>query len=1025
VDSTTGATNQTVLIQTDDTGCFTFSISDLTPGSTRAITLTEGTLGTDWTQTAPGNGTYDVNGQPTASGPSTVSGATPSSGIPASGGVISVTVSPNDDTAAPNFGNTNPNCPTAQACGGSELTVTKTANPGKTFSWKIAKSVDKTEIDDSTGSATFHYTVVVTPSSNTTGWVVTGDISVTNPTPADVIATITDAVNSGNATCTLTDTNSGQNETILAGTTGKFPYSCTYGTMPTSADTNVATATWPNGQPTGTATIDFSSAVMDNSVAVTDSLGGTLGTVTLNGDNSTSCNQAASGFTGDSGSLNCTGGATANSPATFTYSVTFTGDPAGTCTSHGNTATYTTNSTATTGTASQSVEQCVGKDLSVSKTATPAFTRTYNWGISKNVDKSEIDTSSGAGATFNYSVTASESGYIDSAWVVAGNITISNPNNWEDIPVSVSDALTVSGATCTFSADGTTYAAGPYSAMVNRSTSISPYYKCTYASAPSALSGTNSATADWSGAANPSTPDTSASGTANYDFTKVTPTKVNTTITPTDSFNGGSGVNLCTLTATTTPCTLTAIDTTPYTSQTYTYGRTLTAPTATCASYSNTATTGLTRTGESASQTVKVCGASNLTVSKTAAGSFTSGITKTGPASPVEKAGASTLSYTITVTESGWMVSGKITVTNPNDWEDIPVTLSDALSVTGATCGITGGTSQTVNRSSSITPAYSCTFTAAPSASGTNTAGLTWSATTYHTSSGSASSSAVAYAYGSLTITDAFNNPATPKTLGTIPAPAATTTYTDSYTVTPTPGACTIYPNTATITQTGQSASVSETVCNTSTGALTMGFWKNTNGQGILGGQAKTGVCPSGAWLRGINPFQDIPAGSTCSQVASYVAKVIGAASCTSSTSTCNSMLKAQMSVDGARRVLQHVGPGRQQDRRLQWAGEQYAFARWSRDQRVASVRDGRRQQFVHVQRLVRGCPTGVRHGSSMPGYDGAPDAHVCELQLVSQRKPSFERWRACLVRPEQEPEASLCKGQLRQHQQCDCQYCT
>jgi hypothetical protein len=43
VDSTTGATNQTVLIQTDDTGCFTFSISDLTPGSTRAITLTEGT----------------------------------------------------------------------------------------------------------------------------------------------------------------------------------------------------------------------------------------------------------------------------------------------------------------------------------------------------------------------------------------------------------------------------------------------------------------------------------------------------------------------------------------------------------------------------------------------------------------------------------------------------------------------------------------------------------------------------------------------------------------------------------------------------------------------------------------------------------------------------------------------------------------------------------------------------------------------------------------------------------------------
>jgi hypothetical protein len=73
-----------------------------------------------------------------------------------------------------------------------------------------------------------------------------------------------------------------------------------------------------------------------------------------------------------------------------------------------------------------------------------------------------------------------------------------------------------------------------------------------------------------------------------------------------------------------------------------------------------------------------------------------------------------------------------------------------------------------------------------------------------------------------------------------------------------------------------------------------MGFWQNKNGQGIISGQAKTGVCASGTWLRQYPPFQDLSSTATCAQVATYVYNVIKAATC-STGGTCNTMLKAQM----------------------------------------------------------------------------------------------------------------------------------
>src|SRR5205807_3158264 len=124
----------------------------------------------------------------------------------------------------------------------------------------------------------------------------------------------------------------------------------------------------------------------------------------------------------------------------------------------------------------------------VSKTAAATFTRTYNWTITKNVDKTLLD----AGGTATYTVTVTETGFTDSGWLVSGLITVNNPNDWEAITANLTDAVD-NGASCSVT--------GGSGASVPASNSITRPYLCTYASAPSPSSGTNSATASWNGAA--------------------------------------------------------------------------------------------------------------------------------------------------------------------------------------------------------------------------------------------------------------------------------------------------------------------------------------------------------------------------------------------------------------------------------------------------------------------------------------------------------------------------------------------
>ena len=675
----TGVDGGTVMQTTDQDGCTTFTYTFPKNTTTDTVTLTETQQG-GFTQVAP----TPVQGGP---GSCTLSGTVVNAADTCSvtGGVITLTISPNDIVVAPFFGN-------AQGSATVGLEISKNAMGGNNFNWSISKSAGQLQMDSTTGSATFSYSVTVSHDAGT-GWQVQGSISVTNPnimggtdgSGAIDQVVVTDMVDNG-GTCNVNGTgkNSTTSFTINGGATVSIPYVCTFTTNPGSG-MNTASVTWnPTfagpGPVSNQAAYDFTSA--DTSVTVTDNLAGNLGTVTINADSSTSCAIAASGFTGVSGSLSCPPPGAGSSSATFSYSYTFSGDTAGTCTSHVNTANFTTN-TGTMGTGSSAtVRQCVGEDVTVTKTATANFTGS----ISKSVDKTSVQQSGGT-VTFSYTVTLTSPSFS-----VTGAITVSNPNDWESVTVNVADNIDSGGSCVVTNGTGVTIPAGQ-STMLN--------YTCSYTSNPTLVTGTNTATVTETG-----TTDTGATD----------PNKGNAGIVPGTPAPGTHGYTFPTLTIT-----------------------------------------------------------DNVQ-------------------SSANPGGCNATLGTVTVLTTGTTVS-----TSPG-------------------CGVT------------------------------NLATPSWGKFTYK-------------------ITDSNSNP----------------------------GTCTSYNNTAQITGGSSSNQVTVTVCNTGTGALTMGFWKNPNGQGIItnhcGGTSGTSLM---TFLNRFNPFKD-DTGTTCAKQATYVNNVISGATCSSSTNTCNSMLRAQM----------------------------------------------------------------------------------------------------------------------------------
>jgi hypothetical protein len=277
--------------------------------------------------------------------------------------------------------------------------------------------------------------------------------------------------------------------------------------------------------------------------------------------------------------------------------------------------------------------------------------------------------------------------------------------------------------------------------------------------------------------------------------------------------------------------------------------------------------------------------------------------------------GSATFNYTITVgqaqgspTDGNWMVGGDITITNPNTDDVTGVDLTDAVD-NGGTCAVTNGTGLTVpgtsSQSNSVTRSYTCTYDSAPSpASGTNTATASWPDNELSNgtlAAGSATGSAD-FDFGAvnpkeiddcISVSDSYQG-----SLGTACVADAPKSFTYSRTIQVPANDCQSYPNTATFTtdDTGATGSASQTVtvCGPAkTGALTIGFWKTTNGQNLVKTYCNNGSNNLGTYLAGLGagsgPFSNAP--TSCSSLATYVYNILNGASATDM----NKMLKAQM----------------------------------------------------------------------------------------------------------------------------------
>jgi hypothetical protein len=532
----------------------------------------------------------------------------------------------------------------------------------------------------------------------------------------------------------------------------------------------------------------------------------------------------------------------------------------------------------------------VQADLTVAKTAIPAFTRTHAWTLSKSVEDATLQTPEGTAAVAKYTVTADKTS-TDSAWSVSGTITVTNPNS-TPASASVSDQIRDAdlvtadpNATCTIAASNPV--------VIPANSSVNLNYDCVYSAAPAASSQVNHAMVTWSGF---------GTGSAFIDapISWATPTTVvgSNCVVATDDFNSSGAValdpsNICQDT-------------------TFSYVREIAGVSGTCREYPNTAALS-TEPPTTASATVQVCVAKDLTVTKTAKVTYKRlyewAVNKTVDKVLVKRVGGTaTFDYAVTVTQTGvtdseFSASGTITVANPNDWQDITLTgLTDAVD-NGGSCVVNPSASVVVPRSGSLIATYTCTYAAKP-ADGTNTATATWDKVVASTPKGTASGTALVTVGApstevnkTVTVTDSFNGGAATG-LG-----SATASDSMPYTVKvfayprsiPVVAGCRDYPNTATITETGATASQSVRVCGPLlTGAKTIGFWQNKNGQAILtGGSSTAGICNSGTWLRQYAPFQDLSANATCAQVATYVTNVIKSAS--ASGAAMNAMLKAQM----------------------------------------------------------------------------------------------------------------------------------
>lgn len=292
------------------------------------------------------------------------------------------------------------------------------------------------------------------------------------------------------------------------------------------------------------------------------------------------------------------------------------------------------------------------------------------------------------------------------------------------------------------------------------------------------------------------------------------------------------------------------------------------------------------------------------TYDRTYAWTITKGVDKT---LVKQVGGSATFDYTVTVghdtgTDSNFAVAGTITVFNPNEGTVTGVTVTDQLS-DGTVCAVTGGTNATVRTGDNYFT-YSCTLAAKPSGQLDNTATVAWGDQSV-TPDGVLAAGSDDFTFTKVpfteknaiddcvAVTDSYNG-----SLGTV-CVGDTNPKEFKYSRSISVGVgCSDYPNTASFRTNDNgatgSASQSVRVCGpAATGALTIGFWKTTNGQGLIKSYCNATGSNLGTYLGSLGaaagPFAGLS--TNCTTLAGQIATILNAASATDM----NKMLKAQM----------------------------------------------------------------------------------------------------------------------------------
>jgi uncharacterized repeat protein (TIGR01451 family) len=338
------------------------------------------------------------------------------------------------------------------------------------------------------------------------------------------------------------------------------------------------------------------------------------------------------------------------------------------CVSVDNTATFTPENAGYNPTNSSSVSTQIcptGHALTIAKTVTPSYSRSYGWTIAKSVDQTSVTTAADT-ATVSYKVVATKSAATDSGWKATGTISVGNPNTYGVTDVVVSEQGVDNGGACVLDGSG---AVGPLAAGASASVN----YTCTYTAAPTKAAGTNTASVAWTVPANGGNPATTGSASVAQAFAFGAPTTtLHNSANVSDLFNGAAPAGIDGgqgITASTT----------------FTYSRTLAVPATGCMVYNNTATvTPTDQPGSPASSTATttVCRTttppvtttsvppvtppSHTTVVKTSTPSKTTvSLSKHADASTVKAGG--TVSFTIV-----WKNTGKAKAKNVVICDDLP-----------------------------------------------------------------------------------------------------------------------------------------------------------------------------------------------------------------------------------------------------------------------------------------------------------------------------------------------------------------